>query len=327
MFLYPLRLGLNGLAVAYVASSILAGLMAFFFSRKFVPFFDRKIKPVFAVKNLLRFSIPMSLSTLFFTLNRQVDTLILALFVTASDIAVYVVAVRLLTPVELIVHAFGPIFQPFVSELYSKKEIARISVILKIITKWVLITSLPLVVYISFFPHFFVQFFGSQFLKGQLCLQILAAATLLRSLTSLTGTVIYMSGRSDITFKNNVALLSASVILNYILVQHYGILGAAVATAASMICLSALRLVEVYHLMGIHPFRRDLWKPILASLISLALLALARHYTAPVSNLFEAILFTTFILCHAFLMSTFRFSEEDAYLRHLARQRLLSLIR
>ncbi len=321
-FLWVLKLGLKGIILAYVVSSVLSAGLGFYFCCRFIPLVDKRIKSIFEIKRLLKFSVPMVFSAFFHNLNTHVDILMLGLFVSATEVAIYTVSARLIILGGVVLAIFQPIFQPFVSDFYAKKEMEKIAILLKTITKWIVIISFPIFVSLVSFPAFFLHFFGDQFVQGAGCLSILAIAYILSSISGPTNTLIIMSGRSDITLKNNLTVLITNTILNYLLIPKYGIVGAALATGISLVLIALIRIIEANYLMKIHPFRMDLWKPISAGLMS-SILILFLHSGIPIVGNHMTILLL-FLFCFSYLLFIylFRLSKEDIYIKSLIQKKL-----
>ncbi len=318
---------LEGVVLAYVASSVVCAGMAFYFANKVIPLADKKVKPIFAAKRLLRFSIPMVFSAFLHNLMRQIDILMLGFFVCAAEVGIYSVAVRLIGLAAVVFGIFQPIFHPFVSDCHDRKKMEELANLLKTITKWSVTVSFPIVLCLLCFPAFFLHVFGKAFLQGTACLSILAVANIFSYISGLTNTVIYMSGRSDITLKNNFTVLITNTILNYLLIPQYGIVGAAFATGISLVLIALIRIIEAYYLMKIHPFRIDLWKPILAGLISSILILLLRSMIPVAGNHITILLLFLFCFFYLSFIYLFRLSKEDIYIRSLIQKKLSSFIK
>lgn len=82
----------------------------------------------------------------------------------------------------------------------------------------------------------------------------LGIARVFHMLTGLNATIIYTSKyyRYDLIF--NIGLLVIAFILNLMLIPKYGMDGAAIATASSMILYNLIRVIFVYYINRIHPF-------------------------------------------------------------------------
>ena len=326
-FLYGLGLGLNGVVLAYVVSSIVAAGLAFYYANKLIPLLDKKTRPLCEIKKLLNFSIPMVFTILLHDLMSHVDILMLGLFVTASEVGIYTVAVRIIMLAQVFFMAFQPIFQPFVAELHDKKEFERLSNLLKMITQWSITISLPIFLVLLFFPAFFLDFFGKEFVAGSGCLSVLVVSFILSTTSNLPSTIIFMSGRSGLSLINNLLTLITNTILNYFLIQRFGVIGAAFSTGISFVLLAVIRLVEVYILMKIHPFSLSLWKPITAGTVSLILiLFLCKTYLLQTDSTMFFLLPMFFIL-YCFLIYLQKLDKEQIYIVEIIKSKILSFVR
>jgi len=256
LFILVFNMGLNGALFAYIGSSFLSCVVAMYVATKFIP---KGEKAQYEVKKLLKFSIPMVMSSLTFRLSSQIDIIILGIFVPAYQIGIYGVAIRLMRFVQIISNSFQPIFEPFVSEFQSKKDLSALSVLFKDVTKWLSFLNIPILLLFLYFPEFFLQLFGQAFIQASNCVRILTIGYFFYFF-GLTEQIIYMSGRSDITFKNYIAILFIKVILNYVLIPYLGIIGAAISISSSFIIINLLRLLETYYLFQIHPFDKTWYK-------------------------------------------------------------------
>ena len=61
-----------------------------------------------------------------------------------------------------------------------------------------------------------------------------------------------------------------NAVLNYFLIPEYGLMGAAVATAVASTVVSAMYLIEIYLLMGVHLILKRIYKPYVAVLPGIA---------------------------------------------------------
>ena len=321
-FVSILDLGLKGALLAYVLSTIIAASMALFFVNKHVPMLSKKVKAKFENKKLLRFSIPMVITALMNEMMTHLDILMLGVFVSASDIGIYSVVVRILGIAKVIFMAFQPIFQPFVADLSAKKEFERLSSLLQIVTQWSVMLSFPIFLLILVFPEFFLSIFGSEFSSGSRCLVVLASAVVISSIATLPGTMIFMSGRSDITLKNNAVVLFINLILLYLFIPRYGIIGAAFATGISFIIFALIRITEVFVLMKCHPFRWELWKPLFAGVMSIILIHFIQKINNPESLFGYLPFMIVFFILYLLILYSLRLNEELLYIRDLVKKKL-----
>ena len=325
-FVLWLRMGVKGMAVAYVLASMGGMLAALYFALKVTPLSRKDVKSSIKIKELLSFSLPMVLASILFNASRQVDILMLGWLGSANFVGIYAVAARLVNMFRFIYEAFSRIMDPFVSDLHAKREFFSLSKLFKLIARWNMTLSLPVALFLVLFPSFFMNLFGPAYITGTKCLIILTIANLLSSMSSIASSMISMTGRSDITFKNNILMLAINFALNYILIPPYGILGAAFAVSITAIILMAWRIYFVYSLIGIHPFQLSLWKPIIAGLISACTVFLTMEINTGTNLWHIGLVFTLFLLLYGGTILVLRLDDEDIFVTNLIRSRLLRLL-
>jgi O-antigen/teichoic acid export membrane protein len=325
LFLPGLGWGLTGVIIAHGLSSIICFGLAVYFLRSRQLLNAKAKTDQFFIRPIISYSLPMMLSTFIFNVSRQVDILILGIMVTAQEVGFYSAAVRLIVLGEIIFQVFQPIFHPSIAEIMERKEIRKLADLLKTLTRWSVMISLPIFLSLIVFPEFYLQLFGREFVAASSCLSILSIAYLFSPLSNLPNSVIFMSGHSNVTVKNNALSLIIGLILNYLLISRLGIVGAAIASGVTLLIMASIRLLEAHYLIGVHPFSKTLWKPCVAGLISLAFALLFKHSLHLHSYMHVTILFLIGLFVYLVLLFKFRFRDEDIYVKDLFKKKIFSL--
>lgn len=328
VFLYGLGLNhLEGIVLAYIFSSLISAGLAFFYSNRLFNLLGKKTEAIFENRQLLRFSIPMVFTHLVYEWLSHLDILMLGMFVSASDIGIYGVAVRLIMLAQVVFMAFQPIFQPLVAELHDNKQIDRLTNLLKVTTHWSLTISFPVFLALLAFPKFFLHFFGEQYTSGANCLSVLVIAFAISALSNLPSSVIVMIGKSKLSLKINIYTLIINAVLNLALIPLFGIIGAAFATGIAFICLCILRLMQVYSLLKIYPLKRSMWKPVTAGFFSLIVVLLLKNMAAFQGNVAMFFFLLLFFVLYFILIFLLKFDKDQIQMGNLLKNKLLSLIR
>ncbi len=325
VLIYGFDMKLEGAVWAYTVSSVISACAALYFTNRHIPLFKRKDSPVFEYREILKFSLPMAFSETVYNLLAQADVLILGLFMTSSSIGVYSIAVRVVVMAQIVFNIFIPVFNPFISELYEKNNLVKLSKLLKAITRWNVMASFPIFMSIMCFPGVFLRIFGGEFLQASSCLFVLVLARIFTSPSVLPNSMLAMSGRPELQLVNNIILLVLTVILNYVLIPSYGIIGAAVATGTCLVIASLIRIVEVYRLMKIHPFTSSLVKPVVCGLIAFVISYALLKFVASDSYAVNLGIMVIFYVIYAVGTWYMKFNEEDIYLKNLIWNKLASM--
>lgn len=319
-------MGLNGAFMAFWISSVVSTAMAFSLTSRVLPIMNRAVKPIFEVREILRFSIPMLFTSLIYDFVSNLDVLMLGLFVAASDVGLYCVVVRTLQVGQVIFMVFQPIFQPYVAELHEKKEFRRLSSLLKTFTHWSVMFSLPVFMSLIFFPTFFLSFFGEEYIAGACALSVLAVAFIFSILSNLPSVMIFMAGRSDLSLMNNITVLVLNAALNYQLIPRFGIEGAAISTGVSFLILCIIRIVMVYQIMGVQPFQLKLWKPFTAGITSMSIVFFIQSLDWISGYNGTFFLISLFIITYLIFIFIFKLDEEQLHVWHLIGDKLRSIL-
>lgn len=111
--------------------------------------------------------------------------------------------------------------------------------------------------------------------------------------------------------------------LNLYLIPMYGINGAAIATAISLILMSSLIFIFAYRISGMQPFKFSHLKPVITSVIAVLIVYGITKYIFGVSFLvLIAMLPVFFVLYFILLLLVKGFEEEDLMIMRAIDQRL-----
>lgn len=325
LFILGFKLQLQGALLANILSSVCSAILAFYCVR-ITDTITNKFLPILEAGKLLSFSTPMALSSLLGNLARQTDLIMIGLLLSKAEVGVYSVVVRVVVLAEITFTAFVPIFNPFVSELYEKGEIEALSSLLRTVIRWNVIISFPIFLALIFLPGPFLHLFKLNHPQASACLSLLAIARFLSSASSLPNSVIFMSGRSNITFLNNATVLTTNVVLNYLLIPKYGILGAALATGITLALISLVRVLEVYFVVNVHPYDPMLVRPIAVGTSLILVTVFSLHYLFSSNILIIPLALAFFFVCYCLLIWRFGLNDQDISILREIKKHVYSLI-
>ena len=137
------------------------------------------------------------------------------------------------------------------------------------ICQWLLIISLPVSLVLLLLPGQLLSLFNPVFIQGVSVLQIIVLANLFNISTGSSGVMLIMGGYPKLNFINASVVGVINVILNIILIPRFGIIGAALSTAVSIIGINTLKLIEIYYIWRFFPYTVKIVKIILVSIVSL----------------------------------------------------------
>jgi O-antigen/teichoic acid export membrane protein len=119
-----------------------------------------------------------------------------------------------------------------------------------------------------------------------------------------------MSGRSRIYLTNQLVAASLNVGLSLLLIPRLGLLGGAISALVAVNGPLVATLLEVWLLEHVHPFDRQLAKPVLAAAVALLIQLTIAHFLA-VGPLAVATIVVAGLATYVSLLTAFRLGREE----------------
>jgi O-antigen/teichoic acid export membrane protein len=220
-------------------------------------------------KETLNFSLLVYVSDVIRTFGGNIQTVLLAIFNTVTQVGIFVVASRVNLISIMFQRSIVTASMPIISELFEKGEREQMGLLYQAATKWLLTLNLPLFLVIWLFPEQILSIFGQSFVGGVAALTILACRSLVNAGTGICGVIIDMTGNSNLKLINTIVTVVFTLGLNILLIPRWGLVGAATAALTATILINSLRLLEVYILFRLLPYNIGFIKPATAAVIAL----------------------------------------------------------
>jgi O-antigen/teichoic acid export membrane protein len=218
-----------------------------------------------ALGRLLRFAAPLFVVGIMSSITGSGDTLILGIF-HESEVGTYAATLTLSRLVPIGIGAASYIFLPVASKFLRQGDRASIGVIYTTVTKWLLLISLPLFLLFEFLPSESLGFvYGSNYTSVIVPLQISVFGAFAVTLLGPAPTAQVAYGQTRLLAYNAITSGAVDLALSFALIPAYGYAGAAVAWTSANVVYTALSLIEIARLSGVHPFRRHFVVPVLAT--------------------------------------------------------------
>jgi len=245
-------LDMNGLIVpviVYATYPVLLGVLYYarFFTRTFPGFL--KIERTFSridFTRLFRFGVPLIFATLGGLILGQTDIIMLTWFHDATVVSLYNASLPASKIITYFAIGVSAVFFPLTAELWIKKDMKNL---IHNIRRSFIFSSLFLIpltiVFISFPKVILTVLFGEAFSPAFFSMQILSVGMLFYSYTIIGFSFIKGIGRTVILTKIVLVGAVLNLILNFIFVPMWGIVGASISTA---ICYIVMMIMHIYYL-------------------------------------------------------------------------------
>ncbi|MBZ6496462.1 flippase [Natrinema longum] len=268
---------LNITIYGYIASFGIGLLSAVYFLSRLGAF---QSYPELELKKILAFSAPLVVVAVAQYIVSWTDIFMLAIFVSPTEVGWYQAAYQTSVLLVLVLSAVNSIFPAVASDLYSSDQLKTLDQIYSTATKWVSYLTVLGFVFISIFSREVLLLFGTSTESARISLIILAFGQTITASTGPVGFLLTMSGHERLESINTVFLAISNIVLNFILIQSFGIIGASIATATSLLALNLIRIVEAYHLLGIQPYEQSYWKGCIGILASSIFMILVYRFAS-----------------------------------------------
>lgn len=199
-------------------------------------------------------SFPIMLSSSIVIFLAWSDKILLGVYNTEENIAVYDIAVRIATLITFNLEAINSILASKISRYYKENQIFELNKVVQFSSKVNTILALGIFVILLLFSKTILGFFGEEFLTARVALIILAFGQMFNSFCGPVGNILHMTGNQK-EFRNIMAYtLVINIILNLILIQKFGINGAAIATTFSLVFWNFFGVLLIRRKLGINSF-------------------------------------------------------------------------
>lgn len=227
----PVRI--MGLHIMSVAFAFLCGLFLFLRNK---PDELRGARLQFESARWLKSSIPFGMTAALQLINGRTDILALGFFKADSDVGIYRVAVQMAAIVIFAMQAVNMIQGPHIAHLFAKGDTQRIQQMMTRSAQAILMFAVPVVIVIVVFGEFIIRkIYGPAFERAYLPLVILCTGQLVNASMGSVASLLNMTGHERDTTKSVLVGAVVNVTLNLSLVPLWGMTGAAVATATTLI--------------------------------------------------------------------------------------------
>jgi len=264
-------------------------------------------------KAMLAYALPFMVVSLLSMMSHWLDVMMLGMLTDTATVGLYHPAARTAGLIRSVLLAFAGIAAPMIADLHAQHQTAEIGRIYKMVTRWIVVVILPPAILFIALPDHVLAVFGARFATGgTIALLLLTAASFLQACFGLSSTVLAMTGYARLSLFNAFGALILQVVLNLFLIPRMGLNGAALATLLLFALLSTLRLVEIRHLLKIHPFGKALWKPVVAGLSAALLLLAIREWLLTLPTFAGLTVGALLVVCsYVFILLVLKLEEDE----------------
>lgn len=263
------------------------------------------------ITDLVIFSLPLVFSRIINIMLSRTDIFMIGLFLHPTQVAIYHVAGRLADIQGIMLHPVNTAMAPVSAKLLLNNRITELSLHYQTISRWMLGLAFPLSLVLILFSKELLAFFEPGFSSSNYVLVVILLSNLFNISTGSSGLIITMAGYTKLNLINSSFGGALNVILNFVLIPRIGLMGAALATAVSIVAINLLRIIELYYIFHMSPYTKYTTKIIISSALSyISTYVIISHFQiSPVVDIFVG---SIIILAFYFTMLIlFGLAQED----------------
>jgi O-antigen/teichoic acid export membrane protein len=200
------------------------------------------------------FTAPRALQGTFQIVVLWLDILLVGAIVSRYAAGVYSAVSKLAVVGTFMLEGNRLAIGPQLSALLARHEHDRAADLHQSATRWLILASWPLYIVFAIFPAVVLNIFGPRYTAGAAALVVLSVAMLINLGTGNVTVVLLMGGKSSWSAINAGGALAINIALNLVLLPRMGVLGAAIAWAASIVVDNVAAMLEIRWVLGLAPF-------------------------------------------------------------------------
>lgn len=180
-----------------------------------------------------------------------IDVLLVTVFLGLAAGGIYGAVNRCVRIGVLAEHTGRIVTGPSISAALATDDTAQASRLFSATTRVLVLVAWPFYITLAFFGASILSFFGEGFSQGATVLWVICPAMMLAMAAGGVQSVLLMSGKSRWQLYNKCAALFTALALALLLIPRLGLIGAAIAWAASVLVDAALASWQVAFYTGI----------------------------------------------------------------------------
>ena len=323
-------LGYNllGPIFAFIIASLITLVLSFYFlEKKVFPIVRTKVKSIYNHKAVIIFALPLLFSSFLIDVVKWLDSWFIGFFKTASEVGLYNVGLPTANLLIIIPTSLIVIFAPLITELYAKGKISEVKSISKLVSKWIFFLNIPIVAFLIIFSKQILGVvFGTEYIGSYMVVIILALGHIFYSLNHVPISVLQTIKRTKLIFFVFLISTIINIILNFILIPVYGIMGAAIGTLCYFFSMYLLMSIFVFRFKKMQFLKWIYLKSVASIIIASFFIIQIAKWIKPDSIIKLLIISLILFLIYSLLVVILKsLEEEDNYILGKIKDKLFNI--
>ena len=193
----------------------------------------------------IKISLPLFIIVIFNLVLNWSSQFILASFSTPEEVSLFTVCLRLVMLISFILVAVNSVTAPKYAIFFKSGDILNVRKVFILSIKISIAFSSFVTIFYIYFGKQLLMIFGEEYASAYSILLVMMIGQIVSVLCGSVSYVLQMKGEYKTVMLFNILSGVFSIILSYILIDHYGLLGAAATYSISMAILNLALLKKV----------------------------------------------------------------------------------
>ncbi len=238
----------NPVYIIFCVTTIMAPVL-FWLLRSLFRYAQQR-EPRITTRELFALSFPMFLTSVMHLVMGKTDIIMLGAMTSAREVGIYSVALKLALLTSFILVSVNAMLAPKFSQLFHAGKLNELKMVARSCARLIFYATLPIVVAYLLFGNYILAWFGKDFVSGRMALIFLIGGQFVNSAAGSVGYFLVMTGHQKIFQYIVMFGAGLNIVLNFILIPHFGINGAAFASMISIAIWNIMAAVAIKRKFG-----------------------------------------------------------------------------
>ncbi|MEH6658773.1 polysaccharide biosynthesis C-terminal domain-containing protein [Leeuwenhoekiella marinoflava] len=229
--------------LSYFVLAIISSIEVFFQYKKRVQRKNQDLE--IPIKSVLKATLPIAISALGFYLLISIDVFFLKRYTDFETLAYYGTSIKIIFLISTVVNTISSFIAVKIANLYAVDK-QKLQALVKNGVRVIVILTTVLSVFLMLFSKSILQVFGAAYEQANSALLILITGHFLSTLCGITQVYLNMTKKQVVLQYILIFAVLLNALLNFLLIPKYGMEGAAIASALSVIFWNLLAALWVY---------------------------------------------------------------------------------
>ncbi|MBN1464392.1 flippase [candidate division KSB1 bacterium] len=218
---------------------------------------------------LFSYSWPLVFTTLFWNMSGRIDVFFLTIYESESNVGVYNAILPLAQFVPVVMQSFTSILMPIFSGIFANYEKNALYTMQRAGSKWIIAFTVPIfLLLIVFSDDILLLLLGQDTVIGATPLCIASVGYFINAAFGVFNIILNAAGKTKLTLLDTSVYVAANILLDVLLIPRYGLVGAAVAGALSMLIMNMLAVWQNYRLYHLKPVTGQIMRLVLIGAVA-----------------------------------------------------------